>query len=83
MVNKITKDDLWSLVDYVDYHNVRDTTTTLAIVTLKSGFILIGKSACLNKDDFDREAGEKIALDNAIDQLWGLEGYRRYQEAKS
>lgn len=49
---------------------------TVCCLTLKSGFAVIGESACINPDDFDQAIGREIARANAIDKLWQLEGYR-------
>lgn len=55
-------------------------TSTIAAVRLPNGFTLIGHSACLIPEMFEKEIGEKIALDNAKQQLWSLEGYKLKSE---
>lgn len=50
-------------------------TLTIAVIVLKNGFTLIGESACASPENYDREIGEKIALDNARQKIWALEGY--------
>jgi hypothetical protein len=74
-MEKLTIEKLQSLVKSTGYFNLEDTTTTICALETLSGFIIIGKSACLNIEDFDAEIGKKIAYDNAIEQLWELEGY--------
>lgn len=53
---------------------VRDTLT-LCILTLVNGAQIIGQSACVSPENFDAERGRQIARDNAVDQVWPLEGY--------
>jgi hypothetical protein len=36
---------------------------------------VIGESACLSLNNFDREIGQEIARHNAREKLWALEGY--------
>lgn len=48
---------------------------TICILVMKNGFVLIGKSAPASPGNFNKELGEKIAYEDAIRQLWPLEGY--------
>lgn len=52
-----------------------DTTLTLCILTLKNGTVLVGKSACVSPENFKVEVGTKLAHDDAVRQIWALEGY--------
>jgi hypothetical protein len=52
-----------------------DLTTVVALTT-KLGFVVIGTSACVAKENYSAEIGHKVARQKAIDQLWPLEGYR-------
>lgn len=54
--------------------------TTVCFITLKNGFEIVGTSACVNPEDFDKEIGEKWAEKDAMDQLEKYEGYRRQDE---
>ncbi len=49
--------------------------TTVCCLTLKNGFTVIGKSACASPANFNKELGEKIAREDARNQIWALEGY--------
>ena len=44
-------------------------------ITLKNGFTVRGESACVSKDNFDQEIGEKISYEDARNKIWGFEGY--------
>ena len=57
------------------YHVVPDTTLTICVLTLQNGFNVVGESAAVSLDNFDREIGEKVAKGNARDKIWALEGY--------
>lgn len=48
---------------------------TICVLRLENGFTVLGKSACADPAKFNEEIGRKIALDDAINQVWALEGY--------
>lgn len=48
---------------------------TICILTMKNGFTVIGKSAPASPENFDAEKGKRFAYEDAIKQLWPLEGY--------
>ena len=75
MAFKLTKEMLEELVIGAVYHQLTDRAT-ICILTLKNGFEVVGKSAVLNVENFDAASGQQVARDDAIEQLWALEGYR-------
>lgn len=48
---------------------------SVCILVMKNGFTVIGKSAPASAANFNRELGRKFAYEDAIRQLWPLEGY--------
>lgn len=50
-------------------------TFTVCVLTLKNGFVVLGEAAPASPENFDRELGQKIARDKAIDKVWPLMGY--------
>lgn len=48
---------------------------TICLVVMRNGFVVIGKSAPASADNFDAEKGRLFAFEDAIRQLWPLEGY--------
>jgi hypothetical protein len=48
---------------------------TICIMTMSNGFTLVGKSAPASPENFDPEKGRRFAYEDAIKQLWPLEGY--------
>jgi len=57
------------------YTTVPDSTLTLCLLYMKNGYVIIGKSACVDKTKFNQALGEKYAYEDALNQLWPLEGY--------
>jgi hypothetical protein len=53
---------------------------TMCVITLANGFTVTGESACASPENFDQEIGSKIALDNAKQKIWALEGYLLKQQ---
>ena len=51
------------------------TTLTVCCLTLANGFTVTGESACASPENFDQMIGENIALKNAKEKAWALEGY--------
>jgi hypothetical protein len=43
---------------------------------LRSGFTVMGRSACVDPANFDMQVGRRLCWRSAIAQLWELEGYR-------
>lgn len=69
----VTEDYIKSIISDVEF--ISKGTLTISVVTLKNGFQVVGKSACANPENYNKELGEKIAYDDAFRQVWGFEGY--------
>lgn len=48
---------------------------SICIIVMQNGFTIIGKSAPASAANFNAELGRKLAYEDAIRQLWPLEGY--------
>lgn len=48
---------------------------TICVLVMQNGFMVIGKSAPADPANFDAALGHKFAREDAIRQLWPLEGY--------
>lgn len=48
---------------------------TLCVVTMRNGYAVVGKSAPADSENFNIELGKKFAYEDAVRQLWPLEGY--------
>ncbi len=62
------------------------STLTICILTLRNGFTVTGKSACVSSENYNKDIGEKIARKNAREKIWMLERYalreRQYNQAQ-
>jgi hypothetical protein len=48
---------------------------TLCFLTMRNGFVVVGKSAPASPENFDPEKGKTFAREDAIRQLWPLMGF--------
>ena len=48
---------------------------TICILVMQNGFTVIGKSAPASPENYDQGKGKRFAYEDAIKQLWPLEGY--------
>jgi hypothetical protein len=48
---------------------------TFCVLVLKSGFTVVGTSACIDEETFDIDVGRRIARKKAIDKCWELFGF--------
>ena len=71
----VTTTDMQQKTKLVEYYVVSQTTTTLCFMHLHCGFLIIGKSACVDPAKFNVALGEKYAYEDAINKMWELEGY--------
>lgn len=48
---------------------------TVCVITTQNGFVVVGKSAPADPGNFNMDVGRKFAREDAMRQLWQLEGY--------
>jgi len=48
---------------------------TFCVLVMRNGFTVVGRSACASPENFNAEMGRKIARQDAVNQVWPLEGY--------
>jgi hypothetical protein len=85
---RITKEELDANVVGYGVFNVYEALTalgipafdatkllTIAVVTTKNGFNVVGESACAWPANFDADIGSRLALNDAKNKLWALMGY--------
>jgi len=53
----------------------RNGVLTLCVITMRTGFTFVGKSACVSPENYDQAAGERYAYDDAFRQIWAFEAY--------
>lgn len=71
----VTMDLIKSKIVKEQFHVFDGTQLTVCVLTLENGFNVTGESACVSPENFNKEIGEKIAKDNAVNKIWTLEGY--------
>ena len=74
--NRVTLNSMLAKIDREEYlHPDCLPTMTICVILLRNGFSLVGKSAPADPGNFDPELGRKFAREDAIRQMWQLEGY--------
>jgi hypothetical protein len=48
---------------------------TICGIKMSNGFLVIGQSAPVSPENFNREIGQELAYKDAFNKLWALEGY--------
>jgi hypothetical protein len=75
---RVSLHQLRDLVEHIEIFRPESVPTmTIAILRLRNGFSLVGKSACIDPKAYNAEKGETFAVDDALRGLWPLEAYRR------
>lgn len=83
---KVTLDGIKAKIKGETYLVLPDGRTTVCQLTLENGYSINGHSACVDPREFDRDLGRKYAFEDAMRQIWPLEGYllaQQLHEAKA
>ena len=90
MYPRVTKEQIDSLMEKVQYHTYVPigTTTTIATAILPTGIskftLAMTKSACVDPRNFNAQKGADYAIQDCVnaarDKLWELEGYHLAQK---
>jgi hypothetical protein len=72
---KVTLDGIKAKIKGETYLVLPDGRTTICQLTLENGYSINGHSACVDPREFDRDLGRKYAFEDALRQIWPLEGY--------
>lgn len=70
-----TKESIEAKIVKSEFSVHAGSTLTIAVLTLRNGFTVVGKSACASPENFNQALGERYAYDDAFKQIWTLEGY--------
>lgn len=73
---RVKPEDLENEVTNTEFAVFAGSTLTVCVLTLKNGFTVTGESACASPKNFNKELGERIARQKALDKLWPLLGFR-------
>lgn len=72
---KVTIEQIESKIKGEIYLVLPDGKSTLCILDLENGYTIKGLSACVDPQEFSLELGRKYAREEAVRQIWPLEGY--------
>ena len=74
--NRVSLDYIMARIADIEFINPKSTPhMTIAILTMVNGFVVVGKSAPADPENYDADLGCQFAKEDAIRQLWQLEGY--------
>lgn len=59
--------------DFIRHEPVPELT--ICVLKLRNGFAVVGKSGCVDPANYDREIGERVAREDAVDKVWELMGF--------
>lgn len=74
-MNTVTMNGILDKVKGATYTVLPNGRTTICQLTLANGYTVEGKSACVDIANFNQALGEKYAYEDAVRQVWQLEGY--------
>ena len=81
--SKVTMQYMQDRIKHVTYAVLPETTTTICIMTMVNGYVVLGTSACADPAMFNKALGEQYSYADAIEKLWPLEGYLLREELSS
>lgn len=73
---RVTIEQVEAAIREETYTVLPDGRTTICQLTLDNGFTVDGHSACVSKENFNAEIGNKFAREEAIKKVWGYLGFR-------
>ena len=71
---RLTPQMIHDTIKKCEFHKLTDVLT-VCVLTLQNGFTVTGESACASPENYNKQIGEKIARENAVEKIWLLEGY--------
>lgn len=79
MRKKLDIEDIKGKIQNIEYLKM-GKKTTVCLITLQNGFEIVGSSACVCPENFRYEIGAETAYENALNNLWQVEGYMLQEE---
>jgi len=74
--NRVTLADIEDAIGSVEYIRPEQADyMTIAVVIMKNGYVVLGKSAPADPENFDEALGAKFAREDAVRQIWPLMGF--------
>lgn len=79
--NRVTQEEIDALLDAAEtQEHVFWEKELIVSYKLPCGFTVSGRGACVDPANFNLEIGRKVAREDAENQLWKFEGYRKQLE---
>jgi Phage protein (N4 Gp49/phage Sf6 gene 66) family len=79
--NRVTIEEIKALLDSAEtQEHVFWEKELVVSFKLTTGFTVTGRGACIDPANFNLEIGRRVAREDAENQLWQLEGYRKQIE---
>lgn len=72
---RVTMEDVLGSIAKADYYLHAEGTLTICVLTLQNGFTVTGQSACADIANYKQDIGERMAYDNAVNEIWKFLGY--------
>lgn len=80
MRNKVSPEDIQACIVSETFTTLPSGKVIICELTLRNGFTVIGKSAVVDRKNFDVFKGMEISRKRAVDEIWQLEGYLVQEE---
>lgn len=72
---RLTPERVEAAVKGTEFYVVRGSCLTICVITMRNGFSVAASAACADPANFDPEIGRTVSYNNALKQVWPLEGY--------
>lgn len=72
---RLTPADIDNAIMHATYTEMPSGKCMICEITLRNGFTVRGESACVSRENFNREIGKEVSYNNARNKVWELEGY--------
>lgn len=72
---RVTLAHIQSIIVDETYTTLPSGKVLVCELTLRNGFTVRGEAAVVSRENFDHEIGRKVSRENAVRQIWQLEGY--------
>ena len=75
--------DITTMINSVSYTVLPSGKTTICELVLRTGFVVIGISTCVDIKNYNKELGEKLSYEDAIRKLQEFAAYELASEISS
>lgn len=79
-MNKVTLERIHAKIVSETYTRLPSGKVLVCELILENGFSVRGEAAVVDIANFDEDIGRKISKENAVNQIWQIEGYLLQEE---